>query len=110
MAITSDITIEKGRTGTIEVTVSGIDTWAGMLAKLCASEKLGDDPVINLTGTIESTNNLVIFTYNLESTKDLEAKRYYYEIIIYNASKEFINTTNNGILNLTEAILIDPTT
>jgi len=111
MATRGDISIEKGRTGTIEVTVTGVDDWAGKLAKLFASTTYGDaTPDIELTGTIDTATGIVTFDIIFTDTSTLTEKRYYYEVVIYEADKSYVRNTNYGNLNLLETIKTDPTT
>jgi hypothetical protein len=103
------VTIEKGRTGTIELTVDGIPLLEGLLVKFVASKKFGDDPVIDLDGILDSDGRTISFDYVFDTASSLTAGQYYYEIIIYTADKTYVSTGNNGSLRIKDVILIDPT-
>lgn len=109
MATQQNFAIRKGRTETITVTVTGVDDWTGILAKLVAVSTIGNTPDITLTGVVEDSSDEVVFTFLHDTTDDLTSTKYYYEIILYKADKSYIKDTNYGIITITETVVNDPT-
>jgi hypothetical protein len=110
MATEQNIVITKGSTGTIVVTVTGVSSWTGLLAKLFASDVRGNAPVITLTGVIDGANNKITFTYAYSDTASLTKSPLHYDVIIYKTDKSYIKTTNYGLLGLATPVKLDPTT
>jgi hypothetical protein len=103
------VTIDKGRTGTIELIIEGIPVLEGLLVKFVASKKIGDDPVINLAGILNSDGETIDFEYLYNTASEIAAGAYYYEIIVYSVDKTYVNTVNRGSLRIKDVVLIDPT-
>ena len=110
MATHEDISIDRGRTGTIEVTVTGITNWAAMNARLFAGTTVDGTPLITLTGTIDSSFDIVSFTYTPATTADITDKFLYYEVAFYNDADTFIENAAYGIMHLHNVVKTDATT
>jgi hypothetical protein len=109
MPIDHLISIDKGRTGTIELIVTGLPDLEGLLFKFFAVKTLGDATEIELEGTLDSDTETITFGYDYTTTKDLETGSYYYEIVTYTANKSYIRTVNIGLLKVIDVVQIDPT-
>lgn len=103
------ITIDKGRTGVIELTLAGVPDVANLLYKFVAVQKIGDDPSIELDGILESDGITILFEHEHVDTHEMTVGSYYYEIILYTAAKTYIRTVNSGLLKILSAIKVDPT-
>jgi hypothetical protein len=115
MATNINITIEKGRTGSIVTTVTGVTDWTGLIVELVATKRInrslqiGDDSDIILKGTINPANNTITFEYTFDDTININVQGYYYEIILFKEDKSYIRNIDYGILTILETILNDPT-
>jgi hypothetical protein len=110
MATHQDFSVSRGRTGTIIVTVTGVSSWVGLVAKLFATDAIGNAPLITITGTIDGAQNKITFSYVATDTDEIEQSSLYYEIVLYNVGRSYVKTTDYGLLNIAEVIKIDPTT
>ena len=110
MAVEQNFTIRRGRTSTIVVTVTGISTWTGLVAKLFASENFEDSsPTLVLTGTVDAVLNTVTFALTNAATKDITVTQLYYEITIYKADKSYLKDSNYGLIYIAPVVKEDPT-
>ena len=109
MASNVDISVRKGRTGAIVVTVTGVDSWTDLLSKLIASKPLGKTtPDIELEGTIDTDANTITFDHLHATTSDLKIGGYQYQTTIYKADKTYLKEVTYGILEIKEVPRVDP--
>lgn len=110
MATIENISIEKARTIDLVITVTGIDDWTGLLSKLYVSSTFETtSPIISKVGNIDTENNQITFSLEYSDTSILDAKAYIYEVVVYNASKQFVRNTNKGQIEIIDVIKKDPT-
>jgi len=110
MAENENFTIEKARGGTIVVTVTGVTSWTGILAKLVASEGFGvTTPDISLTGIIDPVTNKISFSFTQSHTELLTSDLFHFEVILYKSDGSFgPRNCTKGMLTLEEVILENP--
>jgi hypothetical protein len=108
MAKLQNFSIDKGRTGTIVVTVTGVSIWTGLIAKLFATDAKGGAILMTLTGTIDEGQNKISLSYTHNDTKDITLLGLYYEIVIYKEDRSYIKSTNYGMLNILPVVKTDP--
>lgn len=109
MATKQDFEIEKGRTSVIVDTITGVDDWTEVLAKLNAVYRLGDTPDIELVGTVYPETDQVSFAFAASDTADLTYRNLHYEIVLYKTDKSFVRNPTSGIIKLITPVDIDPT-
>jgi hypothetical protein len=78
------------------------------VAKLYVAVDDKTNPVITLEGVINIPENKVVFTYSHETTHNLEAKNYVFEIDLFTTDSRFIKTSNKGVFILLPSIKINP--
>jgi hypothetical protein len=103
-----NIAIDKGRTGRISINVKGITVWDGLRASFYSTKFYGQEPILELIGSINPATNTVLFMYQNEDTEYLDAGRYYYEVVIYKDDLIFAKTSNIGILTINPVIKVKP--
>jgi hypothetical protein len=109
MATEQNFSIEKGRTGNIVVTVTGVSSWTGINAKLFATDVKGNPILMTLIGTIDAPNNKITFPYLYADTANITQDNLYYEVVIYKTDKTYVKTTDYGLINLETGVKLDPT-
>jgi len=98
MSQKQNITLEKGHSQMITSTVTGMDDWEGISAKLFIVAEFGNAPDVIIEGVIvsDSVSDRVEIYVPPEATLSLEAGTYHYEIALYNSSNTYIRNTNHG--------------
>ena len=106
MAISANISIERGRTGVIEVEIDDLPIVEGLKTKFFANTKIGDPTLFTLTGTISGST--ISFSYTYDITKTLSMRRLYYEVVVYTESRDYVKTVTYGLLNVSGVVKVDP--
>lgn len=94
--VITDIVMQRARTGDIEVTVSNVENWDGLLAKLYVAEDYSEPEVFGLNGVIDTNLGVITFSYTINDSQLLTSNRYVFEVVLYNDDKSFAQTTTRG--------------
>lgn len=108
--ITQNINMQRSRTGNIIVTVTNIDSWAGLTAKLYVGAGYKEPPIFELDGSIDTVANTIAFHYTIDDSELLIKSSYVYEVVLFNADLSFSQTTTQGVVTVTKIIKVAPTT
>ena len=101
--------IRQGRTGAIEVDVTGVSDWTGIQAKFSAMRKGDSVPTLLLDGTINTQTSVIMFYYTHDDTKDLVIGVYDFEATIFLDDLQYVKDPIVGLLTVRPAIVINPT-
>ena len=110
MATKQNFEIEKGRSGTIVVTVTGVDDWTDILARFTASFTYLGTVLIELDGAIDESSNEVSFNYDYEDIVAITQRQLHYEVTLYKEDLSYIKNCTYGIITMRSVVDIDPTT
>lgn len=105
----SNIDIDRGRTGTIVLSVDDLPESEELRTKLYATSVMGNPPCIILDGVISSDHEDITFTYDCDDTKNIRERNLYYEVVVYLEDRSFIKNVVNGLLRIVDTVKIDPT-
>ena len=86
----NNLTIDNYRSSDIEITVSGIDSWDNISAKMYISTGKNTTPIITVNGTINNHSGIVSFSLVPTDFENLTLSSYIYECVIYNVDKTFV--------------------
>ena len=112
MATELNFSIKKGRTCTIQVPITGITIWTGIIAKLFASKEMEQSASdIIIVGTIDTPSNTASFSFAGTDTENLDIQTsLYYDVDLYKADGSYIKTCTKGLLHIAASVKIDPRT
>jgi hypothetical protein len=110
MGTNTDISIERGRTGTIVLSVVDLPDSEELIAKLYAVGVMGNAPQIVLEGVIKIDLGTITFDYKMADTKNITIRSLYYEVVVYLADKSFVKNVTSGLMYIIDTVKIDPTT
>ena len=99
MASVRDLKIRKNRSNTISISVTGVDNWNDIIAKLYVGSRQSIEPILVIDGDIDSVNNIIVVEFTPTNTQDL-VKMYDYEVVIYRADLSYAKTVVYGKLHV----------
>jgi hypothetical protein len=110
MATEQHFSIRKGRTCSLTIDITGVTIWTDIVAKLFADYDLDTSaPEIILTGTIDTGNSQATFTFDKDTTKNIEAQRSLrYEASLYKVDGSYIKDVSYGLLNIAPTVKEHP--
>lgn len=109
MAKIVNIEIERYRTQTILVDVTGISDWTDINAKFVLKDSVDDTEKLVLDGTVDGPNNAVTFDVLYDSLDTCEKNVYDYEVVLYKDDKTFVENCTKGECKILGVLRQDPT-